>query len=197
METLQALIEQYGYVAVFLGCFVEGETVLVIAGFAAHLGYLAFPAVVATAAAAGFLGDQVLYFVGRRYGDAAFVRFPWLARARPHAVSLLERWGGWLAFGIRFMVGMRIAGPVAIGATGFPYRRYLFPNAAGAIVWSTTIATAGYVFGQAFTVFLARARHYELAAFGVLAAIAIGVFLYRRMRHVRRVNEGAGTGSGS
>jgi membrane protein DedA with SNARE-associated domain len=186
METLQSLIEQYGYVAVFLGCFIEGETVLVLAGFAAHLGYLAFPAVVATAMAAGFLGDQVLYFVGRRYGDRVFERVPFLARARPHAVALLDRWGGRLAFLVRFMVGMRIAGPIAIGAAGFPYLRYVFPNAAGAVVWATTIASAGYVFGHAFTVFLERARHYELAAFALLAAVALGVFAWRRRRAARR-----------
>lgn len=191
MDTLQALIEQYGYFAVFLGCFVEGETVLVIGGFAAHLGYLSLPAVIATAAGAGFLGDQVLYFVGRRYGDDAFERFHWFAKARPHAEACLERFGGWLAFAIRFMVGMRIAGPIAIGASRFPYRRYVFPNAAGAVVWASTIATAGYVFGHAFTVFLDRARHYELAAFGVLAVVALAIFFWRRNRHARRIARAA------
>jgi membrane protein DedA with SNARE-associated domain len=188
VDTLQALIEQYGYFAVFLGCFVEGETVLVLGGFAAHLGYLSLPAVIATAAGAGFFGDQVLYFLGRRYGDDAFNRFRWFAKARPHAEAYLERFGGWLAFGIRFMVGMRIAGPIAIGASKFPYRRYVFPNAAGAVVWASVIASAGYVFGHAFTLFLERARHYELAAFGVVALIAASVFFWRRRRQIRRMD---------
>ena len=47
LESLQSLIEHYGYFAVFLGCFLEGETVLVLAGFAAHMGYLSLPGVIA------------------------------------------------------------------------------------------------------------------------------------------------------
>ena len=182
METLQALIEQYGYVAVFLGCFVEGETVLVLGGFAAHLGYLSLPAVIGTAAVAGFVGDQVLFWIGRRYGDRVFTRFPKLASLRPRARHLLDRYGAWAAFGLRFMVGMRLAGAISIGAAGFPLRRFLPANAAGAIVWAVAIGTAGYVFGQAFTLFLERARHYELAAFAVVAAIAAGAVYWMRRR---------------
>ena len=77
---LQVFIENYGYFAVFIGCFFEGETVLVLAGFAAHLGYLSLPLVVATAAAAGFCGDQTFFALGRRYGAGLRQRFPLLMR---------------------------------------------------------------------------------------------------------------------
>ena len=71
---LQAFIENYGYFAVFAGCFFEGETVLVLAGFAAHLGYLSLPWVAATAAAAGFCGDELFFTLGRHYGADLFRR---------------------------------------------------------------------------------------------------------------------------
>ena len=183
MDTLQALIEQYGYLAVFFGCFLEGETVLVLGGFAAHLGYLSLPIVIATAAAAGFIGDQALFAIGRRWGDSVFARFLKLAAAKPRVAALLDRHGAWAAFGLRFLVGMRIAGAIAIGASGFPQRRFMPANAAGAIVWAVAIGSAGYAFGQAFTIFLERARHYELAAFGVVAAIvALAVIYFRKRR---------------
>lgn len=186
MATVQAFIEQYGYLAVFLGCFAEGETVLVLGGFAAHLGYLSLPLVIVTAAVAGFVGDQILFTIGRRWGDAFFRRFPKLERARPHATRFLDRFGAWAAFGIRFMVGMRIAGVIAIGAARFPRGRFAAANAAGALTWATLGASAGYVFGQAFTLFLERARHYELAAFAVLAVAATVVVLLLRKRRKRR-----------
>ena len=184
METIQGLIEQYGYVAVFFGCFLEGETVLVLAGFAAHLGYLSLPVVIATAAVAGFIGDQALYAIGRRWGETIFKKHPKLAALRPRAKHLLDRYGAWAAFGVRFMVGMRIAGAITIGAAGFPQRRFLPANAAGAVVWAIVMGTAGYAFGQAFTLFLERARHLELWAFAVLAVAggAAVVFLRRRQR---------------
>jgi len=183
LETLQSLIEHYGYLAVFVGCVLEGETVLVLAGFAAHLGYLSLPAVIATAAIAGFIGDQVLYGIGRRWGERIFASHPTLAALRPRAKELVDRHGAWAAFGLRFLVGMRLAGAIAIGASGFPQRRYLPANAAGAIVWAVLIGCAGYAFGQAFTLFLERARHLELAAFAVLLALgSVTVFMLRRRK---------------
>jgi membrane protein DedA with SNARE-associated domain len=187
LESLQSLIEQYGYFAVFFGCFLEGETVLVLGGFAAHMGYLSLPGVIATAAIAGFVGDQVLYWIGRRWGDTIFARYPKLAALRPRATQLLDKYGGWAAFGVRFMVGMRLAGAIAIGAAGFPQRRYLPANAAGAVVWAVLIGSAGYAFGQAFTLFLERARHLELAAFVVVAAIAVVTVHFLR-RHRRKAS---------
>jgi len=78
---------------------------------------------------------------------------------------------------------MRLAGAIAIGASGFPQRRYLPANAAGAIVWAVLIGCAGYAFGQAFTLFLERARHLELAAFAVLLALgSVTVFMLRRRK---------------
>jgi membrane protein DedA with SNARE-associated domain len=58
---VESLIEEYGYIAVFVGAFLEGETVLVLAGFAAHRGHLDLPRVITMAMFAGWLGDQ-LYF---------------------------------------------------------------------------------------------------------------------------------------
>ena len=186
MDVLQAFIEQYGYLAVFLGCLAEGETVLVLAGFAAHLGYLSLPSVIGVAAIAGFIGDQALYAIGRRWGDAFFHRFPRVAAARPYAQRFLGRYGAWAAFGVRFLVGMRIAGAVSIGAARFPRTRFALANAAGAVVWAVAVASAGYVFGSAFTLALERARHVELAAFVALAVIGGVIVALTRRRRRRR-----------
>ena len=58
---LPGLIDSYGYLAVFVGAFLEGETILALAGLAAYRGYLDFYAVVAIALFAGFAGDQFFY----------------------------------------------------------------------------------------------------------------------------------------
>ena len=41
-----SLIQQYGYVATFAGTLIEGESLLILAGLAAHRGYLSLPLVV-------------------------------------------------------------------------------------------------------------------------------------------------------
>jgi len=180
--TLQTFIETYGYLAVFVGCFAEGETVLVLAGFAAHLGYLSLPWVMATAAMAGFCGDQVAFFAGRRWGPRLLVWSPRLAAAQPYVAEKLQRHATWMVFVLRFAVGFRIASPIVIGASGLPAWRFTLPNAAGAIVWAILIGGAGYVFGAAFTRSLEHAKRYEVAAFAVLAVIVIALVWLRAGR---------------
>ena len=41
---LESLIDTYGYLTILIGTFLEGETILVLGGFAAHRGYLHLPA---------------------------------------------------------------------------------------------------------------------------------------------------------
>src|SRR5260370_41283512 len=74
-QKLMDLLATYGYLAVFVGSLLEGETVLILAGFAAHQGYLSFPLVAGVAFCGGTLGDQSLLFLGPRYRQGAFRRF--------------------------------------------------------------------------------------------------------------------------
>jgi membrane protein DedA with SNARE-associated domain len=170
---LQQLVEQYGYLAVFAGCFLEGETVLVLGGFAAYLGYLSLPGVIATATVGGFLGDEAWFLVGRRYGTRLLARFPKLRKARPYVRQKLDVYGHWVVFFVRFAIGLRVAGPIIIGASGMAPWRFTPPNAGGAFVWACVIGGAGYVFGGAFTVLMEHAKRYEHVAFVVVALIVL------------------------
>jgi membrane protein DedA with SNARE-associated domain len=177
--TLHEFVEQYGYFAVFIGCFLEGETILVLAGFAAYLGYLSLPGVIAIAAFAGFVGDETWFFIGRRYGKQILARFPTLAKARPYVKQKLVRYGTWVVLFTRFAIGVRIAGPIIIGASGMPPARFVPPNAAGAIIWAVLVAGAGYVFGTAFMALLEHAKRYEKIAFVAIAAAALIIVALR------------------
>ena len=77
--TLQSLIDTHGYWLLALGCLLEGETILLLAGFAAHRGYLDPWAVFGIASLAGFAGDQFYFWLGRRHGAAVLARWPRLA----------------------------------------------------------------------------------------------------------------------
>ena len=109
------LIQGYGYWAVAAGAFLEGETMLLVAGAAASRGHLWLPAVVGVAALASFGGDQLWFYLGRRYGNQLLARYPSLVARTAHARALLERHHLALILSIRFLYGLRIAGPVAIG----------------------------------------------------------------------------------
>lgn len=68
--TLATFLLSYGYIAVLLGTFLEGETILIMAGFAAQSGYLNLYWVIGVATIGSFLGDQ-LYFTWARVSAGA------------------------------------------------------------------------------------------------------------------------------
>ena len=179
---LQQLIEHYGYIAVFIGAVLEGETVLIVAGFAAHRGYLDLGGVVAVATLGGFLGDQFFFTLGRARGRQLLARFPAIERQSARVQTLVNRYHAWLIVGVRFLYGLRVAGPVLLGMSEVSHARFAVFNLLGALIWASLIAGAGYVFGQTVEMMLSNAKRYELEAAGVLLAAGIVIWLYRRAR---------------
>jgi len=58
---LDRLIDTYGYWAILVGTLLEGETILLLGGFAAYQGYLALPWVILAAFIGAFCGDQLFF----------------------------------------------------------------------------------------------------------------------------------------
>jgi membrane protein DedA with SNARE-associated domain len=179
---LAAAIQQYGYPVVFIGSLVEGETILALAGLAAHRGYLSLPCVIVIAAAGGFLGDQVYFALGRRYGVRMQARFPRLRRGIARADALLERYDARLVVGMRFLYGLRTAGPFAIGMSRMHWLRFATLNLLGAMLWAPLVAGAGYVLGDALERLLGDLKHIEHWLFAALLVLGIGVWLFSARR---------------
>jgi membrane protein DedA with SNARE-associated domain len=145
-----------GYLAVFAGTFLEGETILVLGGLAAQHGYLSFWGVVGVAVIGAFLGDQVFYFIGRRYGRRLLARFPALGGKAARVHALLERWDILAIVLVRFAYGLRFAGAIVIGSSGIaPWRLALF-GFVGALIWAPLVTGVGYFVGQAVQAWLGR-----------------------------------------
>ena len=179
---LQQLIEHYGYLAVFVGALIEGETILVIAGYLAHEGYLNLGVVMAVAAIGGFIGDQFFFTLGRYRGREILARFPSIQVRAARVEKLVLRYQDWLIIFIRFMYGLRVAGPIFLGMARVSPVRFAVVNLLGAIVWAVLIGGAGYVFGEAVSLFLHDAQRYEAYLLGGILVLGIAVWLYRRHR---------------
>lgn len=159
--TLAHLIETHGYWLLALGCLLEGETILILAGFAAHRGYLQPLAVLLIATAAGFAGDQFYFWLGRWRGAALLRRWPVLALQTERVQHLLARYHEAMIVGLRFAYGLRIAGPVLMGATELPAWRFAVFNALGALLWAALIGGLGWVFGDMAEALFVHIRHIE------------------------------------
>ncbi len=144
---INALITQYGYLALFIGCIAEGETFTLLGGVAAHEGLLHYVGVVLAAMGGGIVGDQLLYWVGRRWGTRILRRFKKHQDKVVKANRLIKRRPSLFVIGVRFMYGFRLIGPIIIGASRLNPMKFFILNVIGAAMWSLIFVTLGYFAG--------------------------------------------------
>lgn len=173
---LSSLIQQYGYFAVLVGSFLEGETILVLGGLAAHLGYLELPWVIACAFAGSSIGDQIYFLLGRYRGQALLDAHPRWQRKVDRAFDLVHRHQNLIILSCRFLYGMRIVTPFVLGMSRVGIPRFVSLNLLAAAIWATAIATLGYLFGHAMEAILGEIKRYEAAV--MLSVVVVGLALW-------------------
>ena len=189
LETLTELIKNYGYLAILIGTFLEGETILILGGFAAHMGFLELPWVIASAIAGSFSGDQLYYYIGRHFGRKIIAkRLSWQVGAQK-VYKHLHRHQNLLILSFRFFYGLRNVTPFAVGAAHISRVRFFSLNLIGAIVWAFAFAYAGYLFGEAFRLLLDDFKRYEMYVLLGLVLIGLMIWLITLSRHRRRALE--------
>ena len=182
-----------GYPTLFLaivaesaGIPVPGETALVTGGLLASQHKLQIAIVIALAASAAVIGDNLGYLIGREGGRWILERPGPFARARRRALDLglqmFERHGPRAVFAGRWLVGLRTWASWLAGATHMPWRSFLIWNAAGGISWATTIGLAAYFAGSGSKSFLASFGVYGLLTSGI---VLLAVLLRRRRNRTR------------
>jgi membrane-associated protein len=165
---------------------VPSEATVISAGVLAGTGQLELAVVIPAAAAGAFLGDSTALWLGRRYGafvDRRVFRGERGARTRAWAAHALDRHGGPLIFGARFVPGGRTATIVTAGLLRMPWSRFaVFAGAAG-ITWALYAALVGFLGGRAFE----EQPLYGLAlGFGIAAGVYVLIEIVRRARGRRR-----------
>ncbi|MDE2585476.1 MAG: DedA family protein [Betaproteobacteria bacterium] len=180
---ITSLVVSYGYLGVLIGTLLEGETVLLAAGFAVHRGLLDGRLVFLIAILGATLGDQLAFLLGRWKGRALIARFPALARHEARVRNLLERYHAPFILVVRFLYGLRIAGPFILGNSALPLRRFALLNFLGAGLWAALVMGAGYTFGLAMAALLADLKHLE--GYFLLAILLAGLGLGLIRHHLQ------------
>ena len=180
--SLQQLVSDYGYIALAIGTFFEGETILVIGGVFAHKGFLDLFWVIVSAFLGTLFGDQLYYFIGRIKGRSFIEKRPkWQAKSE-RVLTLLHKHQVWLILGFRFLYGIRTVTPFLIGASNVPPKRFIVLNVIGALVWAIAVGSLGYVFGNTVEIFLHNIKHYEMTFFAALLFCALAIWSWRRWK---------------
>jgi membrane protein DedA with SNARE-associated domain len=189
---INALLVNYGYWAVFIGCLLEGETILILGGLAAHQTSLRVVDVILIATLGGMLGDQILFWTGRYFGPRILPRLHRQQATIDRVSGLIERYPMASVFSVRFLYGMRLIGPLVIGASRLSPLRFSAINLLGAAVWATLFVMAGYWAGEALQNLLGNLKPYRLPIFIGVVVIAAVVALFRH--HRAKVRAGRSTG---
>ncbi len=180
--SLEELIVQYGYLALFIGTFLEGETILIIAGYLAQDGILDLPLVILAALFGSFGGDQTFFFIGHLKGISFLDKRPGLHKKAAKVFSLLHRHQIAIILGFRFLYGIRNVTPFVIGSSGYRPLRFFILNFLGALVWAITFACFGYNLGTLAERLLDDVESYEKIIFSAIAGIALVWYAWRRIR---------------
>ena len=177
MSSVESFLATYGLLAIALGTFFEGEMILVLAGLAAHRGYLSLPSVIVAGFVGSVFGDQLYFHLGRRYGEAFVAKRPAWGASVSRAQRILERHHVAFILAFRFLYGLRTVSPFAIGMSKVPLPRYMILNVLGGLVWSAAVALLGYSVGRGAEVLLGRVKEIEAWLFLGVAAVGAIVWL--------------------
>jgi len=188
--SLESLVEHYGYFAILIGTFLEGETIVVLAGFLAHRGYLSLEWVMLSAFAGTYAGDQLFYYIGKWRGTSILAKRPhWQLRSK-RVFDLLHRHQVLVILGFRFLYGLRTVTPFLIGMSGVSPLRYLILNGLGATVWAIAVGLLGFALGQTVQLFLEHVKRYEITILVVIVLLAVGYWIYRWKRERGQIKSG-------
>ena len=179
------LLARYGYLAVLAGTMLEGETIVLIAGFLAHQGYLSVPLIIVSAVIGSSISDQGLFFLARVKGMKFLERFP---KARARVTGMASRMSArpvaltFFALFFRFFYGFRNIAPLFLGLSRIPTSQFVLLNALGAVLWAVSFSLGGYFFAAALSAVVGTLARYEALIVVGLLLCGGGFAFYRRWK---------------
>ena len=190
---IEGFLAQYGYFALFLGTFLEGESFLLLAGFLASRGYLSLTGVILVSFSGAFLGNIFYYALGRWRGKSLILRATALDKSYQKVQLFVERYGGLSVFVSQFFYGTRLISSLAFGAMLMSFKRFAGLQFMATLTWAAVAGSVGYLFGETLEKILGDIRHYEksiaVAVFGLAMAYVLFRLIHHRFKKNRYLNK--------
>ncbi len=193
------LIRTYGYWVVGIGIFLEcmgvpfpGETVLILGGVAASLGHLNLGIVMLIAALTAILGDNVGYFIGKKFGRKIikkFEKFPLFHYKHiDRAEKFFKNHGNKTVFIGRFTAILRTYAAIFAGIFDMAYPTFFFYNLSGGVIWAILFAFVGFYIGTNFALLgkiISDLNFVFFAIVGAFIAWKLGKYLFVKRQEAR------------
>ena len=177
---MESYIAQYGYIGIFIGTFLEGETTVLLGGIFSKLGYMSVWMVMLWAFAGTFAGDCTFFVIGRVFGKKIVEQFSFIRNKVPLANRIIRKKGNFIIFVIRFLVGVRAAILILLGCTNLKMGKFVTYSVLNSIAWSILVSIIGFAFGNVILVFVSDIKKYEsIIVPVVLALVILCILVYR------------------
>jgi membrane-associated protein len=155
----------------FVGFFLPGDSLLVIAGVVAGTGRLNVAELLAFATLCAISGDQLGYWIGRRAGHTLYERRDSRFFKRKHLESahdFYEEYGVKTVILARFVPIIRTFCPPVAGAARMSYRRYLAYDVVGGFLWVWSMVLLGLSLTKFFPGLVKDARDIDYVILAVI-----------------------------
>ena len=174
IEYLTNLGPHVAYLILLLGACVEGESIVLTAGFLAYIGFLKIEWVMLIAFLGTLIADQVLFYIGHRRGPDLLERHPKWKKRTERIFRLLKKYDLWFILGFRFVYGIRTLSPLVIGTMGVPVRRFVILNLIAAVIWTVISCSLGYLLGYFFADSIEH-MIYKIGHYQKIIVISLGI----------------------
>jgi membrane-associated protein len=161
MFDLDSLLKTVGYAGIFaivfaesgllVGFFLPGDSLLFTAGFLASQGFFNIYVLCALIFIAAVVGDNVGYWFGKKAGPRVFKKEDSLVFSKNNverSQKFYEKHGGKTIILARFIPVVRTFAPVIAGVGKMEYKKFLFYNLAGGVIWGIGVTSLGYILGN-------------------------------------------------
>lgn len=201
-EWIMMLIEDYGYISLFVLMIVENvfppipsEVILTFGGFMTTMTYLTIPGVIIVGTCGAYLGGLVLYYLGRLLTPQRLISLldrP-LARVLHFHKEDVEKTQEWFfkhgkkaVFLGRLVPMIRSFISIPAGMAQMPFITYSLYTLLGTLLWNIILVMLGAYLGQQWTMISTFMNQYSMIIkmmIGLLVIYWIYRYISRKNKH--------------
>jgi len=175
---VETLLNQYGYLVIFIVTLFEGETILLIAGILASQGILNIELSILSAFLGSTIGDQMYFHFAKHEGERFVKRFKYIVNILPRAEKFVKRHGAYAVIFSRYLYGIRLPLVITCGLVKMSSIKFSIYNASSALIWAVSYGFLGYFFAEAFGLIVGIKK----LEFALATTIAIAAIIYWILR---------------
>ncbi len=144
MEHLNEYLDTYGYIFLFFYSLGGGFFAIVGATVLAYTGKMDVYIVFLVSLASNFIGDIMLFYMGRYNKKDLFEYAKTHKRKIAYSILLVRKYGALIVFGQKFMYGLKTIVPMVMGFSKFSDFKFIFYNIFASIIFVACVVGASF-----------------------------------------------------